>query len=323
MLWFAAPYLVNSASAVLVIPLAAGDCICNKIAECAGQVFQTFEQLRVTATLAFVGNLCRCLIAVGLFLILHRASAWQWAVASLAVSLVGAVIPVTAVTIKYGWPRFRLKLFCRTLGEGFGYSLAGSTAVIYNDVDKTMLSHAGMNAANGIYSMAYRVIEIATMPILSIHMAARPRYFQRGALGVETTAELSRKILKRTAVLGVMMAAGTFIAAPLIPHLVGHDFTDAVSALRWLCLIPCLRAFHFSSGEALMGAGFQRYRTTAQLMAAGVNIVLNVQLIPIYGWKGAAWASLLTDASLAALNWAGLAWVRNRANLVLAQQARG
>ena len=47
-------------------------------------------------------------------------------------------------------------------------------ACAYNDLDKTMLSHYGMSAANGIYTMAYRVIDLASMPVSSMEDAAEP-----------------------------------------------------------------------------------------------------------------------------------------------------
>jgi O-antigen/teichoic acid export membrane protein len=56
-------------------------------------------------------------------------------------------------------------------------------------------------------------------------------------------------------------------------------------------------------GSALTGAGFQNERTAAQVVAAGMNFLLNLWLIPAYGWRGAAWASLVTDGALALMNW--------------------
>jgi len=37
---------------------------------------------------------------------------------------------------------------------------------------------------------------------------------------------------------------------------------------------------------------------------------MNLYLIPHYSWVGAAWASLLTDGGLAAMNWTLLAWLK-------------
>jgi O-antigen/teichoic acid export membrane protein len=70
-----------------------------------------------------------------------------------------------------------------------------------------------------------------------------------------------------------------------------------------LCLIPVFRSVQTLTGAALTGAGFQTYRTVAQVVAAAFNFALNLYWIPRYGWQGAAWSSLITDASIGAMNW--------------------
>ena len=77
---------------------------------------------------------------------------------------------------------------------------------------------------------------------------------------------------------------------------------------------PCFAVSHLGAGDTLTGAGYQRYRTAAQLGAAGLNFALNLWLIPAYSWHGAAWASLATDGSLAAGNWILLGWLIRREN---------
>jgi O-antigen/teichoic acid export membrane protein len=177
-----------------------------------------------------------------------------------------------------------------------------STSSLYNDLDKTMLSHYGMNHDNGVYSMAYRIVDIATIPIFSIRDAAMPRFFKLGREGIASSAELAHRLLRRTLALGGLGTAAMFLAAPLIPIVVGHGFIEGAAALRWLCLIPLFRSVHQMTGCALTGAGMQRYRTATQLLAATLNFFLNLWLIPKWGWHGAAWSSLCTDAALAAMN---------------------
>ena len=108
------------------------------------------------------------------------------------------------------------------------------------------------------------------------------------------------------------MSVVLFLGAPLIPHLVGNGFAAGVQALRWLCLLPAMRGIHQLTGCALTGMGFQRFRTAAQLSAAGLNLALNLLLIPRYGWHGAAWASLATDGSLAVATWLLLKGISKR-----------
>jgi O-antigen/teichoic acid export membrane protein len=303
-LHLAGKWVLGQSGASILIVLAIGDCIFGQLTGSAAQVFQTFEKMRTTAGLNFLTNVLRLAMAVCLALAVHRASAWTWAVASLSVSAVACVIAIAKVTSHFGRPKFSIRLFFARLGEGFIFAVSGSTTTVYNDIDKVMLGHYGMVVANGIYSMAYRVINICTMPVGSIHAATLPRFFRDGVNGIKSTAAFAWKILKRTTILGALAAAGMFLFAPILPRIAGDDFASSVAALRWLCLIPLFRSFHLSAGDAISGAGFQRFRLASQFVAAAGNFGMNLYLIPRYSWRGAAWASLLTDGSLGLMNWA-------------------
>jgi O-antigen/teichoic acid export membrane protein len=307
------PRLLNPASAALVLLAAIGQCVCAQLIIESGRVFQTFEQMRLTALLNLLTNLLRTVAAAAMLVAMHQSTAWQWALVSMLVSALAAVTTVMVITIRFGRPRFEPKLFVKRGAEGFGFAVAMSTSSLYNDLDKTMLSHYGMNHANGIYSMAYRIVDVATIPIFSIRDAAMPRFFKLGRDGIASSADLSNRLLRRTLSLGALASVCMFLAAPLIPFVVGSGFIEGVAALRWLCIIPLFRSIHQMTGSALTGAGLQNYRTGTQLTAAALNFFLNLWMIPKWGWHGAAWSSLLTDSALAAMNWGllriHLSWV--------------
>jgi O-antigen/teichoic acid export membrane protein len=305
-------WLVGPASVPLLFPIAISDCLFQQLSSAAGQVFQTFEKMKFSAALTLLSSVSRCLIAVGMLVILGRASAWQWAIASLTVTTVTACVAVSIVTRFFGLPSFSPSLWKKRLGEGFVFAVSGSTTAVYNDIDKVVLSRFGMDRANGIYSMAYRVVNIGTMPIMSIVGAAFPRFFREGVKGIAATVPMARQLLKRTAVLGIVISAAMFLCAPIIPHLVGRSYAESVSALRWLCLIPFFRSFHLSAGDAIAGAGHQKFRLVSQAIAAGGNLLLNLYLVPRYSWHGAAWASLATDGVLGVMNWIALFYLSHR-----------
>lgn len=306
LLTWCVPYLAHSYSWELVLCIAIGDCLCTQFTVAAGCVFQAFEKLRMTAALNLLVNLLRTLLAGLMLWRLHHATAQQWVVAALIVSVTAAITALVLVTRFYGKPSFSPTLLRQRTGEGLVFALSGSTAGIYNNIDKAMLGHYGMNTANGIYSMAYKVIDVCMMPILSVHTAAFPRFFRKGEKGMQSITAYVGRILKRTAPMGLLMAGLMFLAAPIIPHLVGNGFGESVSALRLLCLLPFFRAFQWSAGDALTGAGHQKMRLVTQSCAAVFNFGVNLYLIPRYGWLGAAWASVATDGLLAAMNWAVL-----------------
>ena len=312
LLCLTAPHLLNPASASVVLLVALGECICRQIVFCIWQVFQAFEQLRMMAILILLAGSIRVSAVVCMALVLHHATAWQWAFWSMIVSILSAIVASAIVLVRFGRPRFVPRLFFTRLGEGFNFSFAGSTQSVYNDIDKTMLSHYGMNLANGIYTMAYRIVDVATIPVTALDAAALPRYFRQSAQGAASVVGLSVRLAWRAALIGILMSGCMFVAAPLIPHIVGQGFSESVSALRWLCLIPAFRGVHQLTGSAITGMGFQRYRTMAQFSAAVLNFVLNLLLIPRYGWLGAAWVSLATDGALGVTNSLILGYISGR-----------
>ena len=308
------PLLLRGIDTRVIVLLAIGDCICGQLTSATSQVFQAFERMRYTAILNTAVSCSRMVLAIAMLVTLHRASALQWATASLAISAATAISSVVIVTIKLGLPQFHIGLFLKRLWEGFIFAVSGCTTSVYNDVDKAMLAHFGMNAANGIYTMAYRVIDVSAMPIRSIHAAAFPRFFRHGAEenGLAATEHFAKRLLRRTSLMGLTIAVLLYFSAPVIPHLVGKSFSPGVTALRWLCLIPFFRSFHLSAGDALAGAGRQTTRLVFQMIAALGNVGLNLVLIPRYSWRGAAAASLLTDGGLGLMMWLILLWLRHR-----------
>jgi O-antigen/teichoic acid export membrane protein len=311
-LYLLAPHLLNPSSASIVLLVALANCIFSQLVACMGQVFQTYEQSRMTAFLNLLTNLLRVLAVAALTVAVHRATAWQWALTSLLISVLAAAVGFLLVTLRYGRPEFSPSLFRSRTAEGLGFSMGGSAQSVYNDLDKTMLSHYGMNLQNGIYTMAYRVIDIATIPITALDAAALPRYFRQSSQGAASVSALSIRLAKRAGFVGILMSVALFFAAPIIPSVVGRGFADSVLALRWLCLLPAFRGMHQLTGSAIAGMGFQRVRTATQFAAAGFNFGLNLWLIPRHGWIGAAWASLATDGALVLINWIAMRSLASR-----------
>jgi O-antigen/teichoic acid export membrane protein len=309
----ASHWLLHNVSPIIILCLALGDGLFGQITSGAAKVFQTFERMHFTAFINLLTNTLRLCAAVILLMVLHRATATNWAVALMSVSCVAAVIASVVVTRFFGKPNFSFSLVRRHTGEGILFSSTISTSSIYNDIDKVLLGHYGMNVANGIYTMAYRAVDTTFMAIRSIHAAAFPRFCREGAGGISQTRKFARTILGKTFWISLAIGALLFVTAPLIPIIVGKGFATSVIALRWLCLIPVLRSFHLSAGDALAGAGYQRFRFRYELCAAVGNLGINMWLIPRYSWRGATFSSLATDGALALVSWITLNVIAERA----------
>ena len=287
----------------LVPYLAVSEGLLGKGAQLAGRAFQGVGQLAWTARLTVYTALARLVAAAALFTAadaygLH-ATALLWACIYWIATLAVALPALALVTLRLGWPKFG-PIRGRDMSEGLSFSLSSSSLTIYNDIDKTILIGYGQTAAAGIYSAAYRVVDAASAPIYAIYTAATPRFFREGAGGVRQARAFARSTMRRTVPYSAVASVLLALAAPVVPMLFGASFRGSVTALRWLCLLPVLRALHYGWGTAITASASQWNRTAAQLGAAGLNLLLDFVLIPHWGWRGAAAASLLTDGSLAA-----------------------
>jgi O-antigen/teichoic acid export membrane protein len=214
-----------------------------------------------------------------------------------------ALAAVVAVTRRVGWPPRPASFGRAELREGLMFSLSGSARSIYDDIDKAMLARFDTLGVTGIYGAAYRIIDVAFLPIRSLVFAAYPRFFARGAAGVRSAAAFARGLVPAAAAYGLVAGAGLVALAPLVPLVLGHSYAGVASAIRWLAVLPLLRAMHYFAADALTGAGHQELRTAAQIGVALLNVALNLVLIPTYSWLGAAWASIASDGVLAVSLW--------------------
>jgi O-antigen/teichoic acid export membrane protein len=300
----------------LVPWIALSDGLLGKIVQLASRAFQGAGRLAWTARLAALTNLCRTTAAAAVFAwsrATHiQPTAQLWAHVYWLSTLAVALFAASIVTHRLGLPRFR-RIRARNLSEGLSFSLSGSAISVYNDIDKTFLVTLGQTAAAGIYSAAYRVIDAASMPIYSVYAAAAPRFFRRGEQGPRCAAAFARTTLARTLPCAALASLAMACAAPLLPLAFGPSFRESVMALRWLCLLPILRSLHYGWGSAITASASQWNRTATQFSAAALNVALDFLLIPRFSWRGAAAASLATDAALAAASYLTLAWLQHRA----------
>ena len=290
----------------LVPWIAVADALLGRAIQLAARAFQGAGRLAWTARLTALTACARLLAAAALFAFAHahrtHPTALVWARIYWLSTLAVALFALVLITLRLGRPRFS-RIARPDLSEGLSFSLSNSSVSVYNDIDKTFLVSLGQTAAAGIYSAAYRAVDAASAPIYAVYAAVTPHFFREGLRGVRSARTFARTTLARTLPYSLAAAVALWIAAPLLPTLFGPSFRGSIAALRWLCLLPILRALHYAWGTAITASASQWNRTAVQFGAAAFNLLLNFLLIPRYSWRGAATASLLTDASLAAASY--------------------
>ncbi len=303
--------LFLASSLVQLLPwLALSDALFGKVTQLGSRALQGAGLVRWSAKLPALTNAARAGAAAVLFgWAAHggrHVSVLLWVRAYAGASLAVALVSFGLVTRRLGWPQ-RARITRGHLAEGVSFSFSSSAISVYNDIDKTLLVSHGMLAAAGIYGAAYRMVDVVSAPIVSLFGAASPRLFRQGAReGARGAARGAGGLLRWVVLFGLAAAPLLALCAPAVPRLFGHSFAGSAAVLRWLCLLPLLRGLHYAWGTAITACASQWWRTAAQAGVAVMNLLLNLWLIPRYGWHGAAVASLVSDGGLALATFAVL-----------------
>jgi O-antigen/teichoic acid export membrane protein len=296
---FLSQYLLpNTIPALLVLFVAVADMLFTQILGVSGHAFLAFQRLGWTAQFQVLLSLSKLIAALGLALLVASPTPVQWGLMYLLSAIVSASIGFLIVRRKLGAPIPDPARITSELKEGFYFSIDQSSIYIYNDADKTMLARLSTLEAAGIYAAAYRLVDMSLTPIMSLLYATYARFFQHGSGGIGSSLSFAKRFLPYAGAYGLLAGVALFLAAPLLPYLLGSDFDNASEAIRWLAPLPFLRAMRSFVADALTGAGFQGFRSTVQVSIALFNVFLNFLLIPIYSWRGAIWATIVSDSLL-------------------------
>jgi O-antigen/teichoic acid export membrane protein len=282
----------------LILMICVSDLMASKIAEIAAQGFLAMGLPRYTAMLGLLPYILRLIGAAIVLAVWHRATALCWGWFYLGSTLISCVVAVAVTGAKLGSPKFLLRRIPGELTEGLYFGASTSAQTIYNDIDKTMLAALSGLDATGIYGAAYRLIDVAFTPVRSVIYAAYPHFFRHGECGMAASYSYAKRLLPKMMAYSFLIFVGLFVAAPIVPLVLGSEYSRTVEALRWLALLPLFKSMHYFLADSLTGAGYQGTRTAMQMMIAVANVLLNLWLIPGYSWRGAAWASLASDGGL-------------------------
>ena len=142
----------------------AADLLFSRILDISGQAYQAHERLSRTAQFPLMISVSR-LIAAGLFILIGNPSPVRWAMWYLGSSALSATISVLVTWKELGRPERVIGYPASELREGMYFATSLSAQNIYNDIDKSMLARLSTLEATGIYSAAYRLIDVSFVPV--------------------------------------------------------------------------------------------------------------------------------------------------------------
>jgi len=198
----------------------------------------------------------------------------------------GGVLNLRALDFSYGFGLVR---------QSFWLILSTMASVIYLKVDQIMLEKMQGDAAVGIYAVAVRLSEVwfffpvafaaAMFPVLlKLRSNERARYQQQ----LQITCDL---LLYSSL---VVTAAVIFVAPWFVVAVFGAEYVDSASVLSIHILGLSLVFMRALVSKWLIAESLLRYSLWSDGLGAITNVLLNLILIPMYGYWGAAWATVFS-----------------------------
>jgi len=179
------------------------------------------------------------------------------------------------------------------------FGLAFIFGSIYFYIGSVMLSVFKGDEQVAIFSAAYN-IALALLFIPTVYINAiypvLSRYYKSSKKELKVIYEKSFRYLY---ILGIPMSVGIYLLADKIILLFyGVKYSSSIIVLQIIALYLFLKFVNFLLGIVLSSIDKQGKRMLGQGITAIISVLLNVFLIPIIGFVGAALSTLITEAFL-------------------------
>jgi O-antigen/teichoic acid export membrane protein len=237
-----------------------------------------------------------------------------WAIAVLSIAAAGggivafglaflattAIVNVAQFALARGQLRFGLSGQRSAIRElivvGVPFAIASLLYLAYTQIDQVLVYELAGARQAGLYGAANRMLDRALVIPTSILATLFPMIasaFRDDLMRMRGLVQTAAEVLLTATVPFVCLVA--VIARPLMVLLFGPQFAEAGAALTIFMVVFAASGFSFIAGDLVIVLGIQRRYIFYALAGLVVNVVLNVLLIPPFGFLAAAWVSLVTE----------------------------
>lgn len=223
-----------------------------------------------------------------------------------AISYAGACVYFATVLIAMGVIRpgvqFEPGLLLSWVRVAIPLGITFIITTIYFKVDVPILQRFRPYSEVGYYTFAYKPFESllfipfalrsVVFPVLSVYHRRAP----------ERVLPLAEKFFKALVILGWPISVGVFLLAPQFNSLL-HLYPGSEPALQILALAIVFMFADNTFAATLNAIDKQNVFAFVAMVGLVINVGVNLVVIPRYGYLGASWAVVATEAALVVVGW--------------------
>lgn len=293
--------IVGSLSVATLVMLAVVELVTTPLVYIFAAALQTGVSFRSAATLR-IGFTVSKLLAVLVVALLGEVTVGALAVALLVSSVAYIALCLRRVVAVGMRPRL-LRPGRDYVRSSTALSLPQLAGSIQSDADKAVLAGYGFTREAGLYGAAWRALRLAQIPSLALNFAAFQRFLPHDETAVGQHVSRARRFAKVNVALAGVLAVALWFLAPFLDVVLGDEFRDSISLLRWLLPYVPLTALVGPPLNALLGLGCERDRGVIIVGSAALSAVLYLVLIPQFSSAGAVASTLIAEVVLVVASW--------------------
>lgn len=212
-------------------------------------------------------------------------------------SMIFFFVVIKLVNIKL--TTINLDMLGKNFKLGIHFAVGITSKNISTNADKIMLSKLMSYDSTAIYTLAHRVVQLSVLPLQALFMSTYASFFKHGEKGINENINFLKKIALYPLVFSIIIGILIWNLSFLVTYIFGDVYYASIIIIKAFSFLPVLLTFNNLIADALTGAGFQYFRSLAQVLTAVINIIMNFVLIPYMGVLGAAIATLSSETILA------------------------
>lgn len=189
--------------------------------------------------------------------------------------------------------------------------LIGNLAIIINEVlDKpmlkwVMLDELGTQAATenvGIYGACAKIAILMSMFVQAFRYAAEPFFFNKEK--EENAKQIYANVMKYFVIICALIFLGVTLYIDIVKYFISsEDYWVGLQVVPILLLAYICYGVFYNLSVWYKLTGKTQWGMYIPLIGAGCTIVLNLWWIPIYGYMGSAWATLVAYSVMMLVSW--------------------
>jgi len=187
----------------------------------------------------------------------------------------------------------------RMLRDSRDYTYSEFFSVIYMQADINLLTLLQGKVMAGIYSPALSVINALFIIPSSVYTFSIPTLSRTYHETPQMLPAAARKLLAGITLMGIVLFAGVgLLGDDLVRLLLGAEYETTGQLITMLSPVLLLKCLEFGLASVIVALNKQKERIFPQMIAAVMNVGLNLWLIPLYGVFGAARVYVISEVVL-------------------------